>query len=299
MESSLEVVFIRHAESEDNIKVKALCGALCRIKELKLPTLVQINQVLKLLEYDLDSQVSPLGKRQLIDMAMMLQARGFWKDGFDCIVYSPLVRAKESSLALLPAPVHSTSECLDILKEISPFEQFSKHHVNKKLLQFEEWLHEKSKTAKRILVIGHCQYFNNLLGMKILMRNCDVWRSSVTFTSQEDGTAPVTGGRLQCTWAAPVLLHRSALSPPHPIGRVFKGVWGFEGSGWGPEEGEEGDWDDGAEDEGSDSRPTGLNRPAVEIDEVVNDLDENEPMCRICQVSAGWCDGADILQIGE
>lgn len=285
MQSPLEVVFIRHAESEDNIKVKALCGALCRIKELKLPTLMQFQQVLKLLDYDLDSGVSPLGKRQLIDMAMMLEARGFWADEFDSVVYSPLVRAKETSLALLPAPIHSISECLDILEEISPLEQFSKHHVNKKLLNFELWLQDKSKTAKRILVIGHCQYFNNLLGMKTLMRNCDVWRSSVTFLSHENGMVPVSDGRLQCTWAVPVLLHRSALSPPHPIGRVFKGVWGFAGSGWGPEEGEEADWEDGAEEEESDTRPTSLNRPAAEDDEVINDLDENEPMCRICQVS--------------
>lgn len=282
MVKALEVLFVRHAESEDNIKVKAFCGALRRIKALQLPSWNQLQQSLKLLDHELDSQLSSLGKRQLIDMSMMLQARGFWQEDFDSIVYSPLIRAIETSKALMPPLIDNKAQCLDILREIAPLEQFSRLQVNKKLLEFELWLQDQSKTSKRILVIGHCQYFNNLLGMKTLMRNCDVWRSTVVFPSPENGGA-IINGRLECTWSTPELLHRSALSQPHPIGKLMNGIWGF--SGWGPEEGEEDvDLDDLFEEEGQNMAFDRVVHQQAG-DEVVNDLDENEPMCRICQVS--------------
>lgn len=270
---SVQVVFVRHAESEDNVKIKALCEALVSAQSFKLPTWEQICKIVGLLEFELNSKLSQLGGRQAADMRMILQTRRFWEQNFDVVAYSPLIRARETSRTILPEAVFEQAECLDLLREISPFEQLVKSCVAKKIQDFEHWLADTD--VKRILIVGHCQYFNSLLGMKTLMRNCDVWESTVTFPVDMARSSVVRGRPSQCVWASPKLLHRSALSEPHPVGKLFKGAL----KGWGPEENED---SEAAEDDASNI----ANQAVREDDTVVNDLDENsdEPVCRFCQV---------------
>jgi phosphohistidine phosphatase SixA len=281
MAKSIDVTFIRHAESEDNLKVKALCEILVGLRKGKLPTFQQLILVAKLLEYDLDSNLSQHGKRQALDMSMILKTKGFWDLPIDCVVYSPLIRATESCMTIVPVHLRDSCICLEELREITPFEQLVKSKVELKVSVFEKWLLSRAGEVNHVVVVGHCQYFNNLLGMKTLMRNCDVWRSSVTFPSADAGVEVC--GRVGA-WAVPQLLHRSALSQPHPIGKVFQGIPALEGwSGWGPEDAEQsaqgslGEADDGADMDAQ-------SQAARDNDEVEDDL-TNEPVCRICQVT--------------
>jgi hypothetical protein len=170
---------------------------------------------------------------------------------------------------------------LEDLREITPFEQLSKSKVALKVAKFESWLRQRyaDPSVSHIVVVGHCQYFNNLLGMKTLMRNCDVWRSGVTFADDNNSAGSICRG----VWTAPTLLFRSGLSEPHPIGKVFKSLPWLQGmGGWHAEE---------EDDEGEEATGTGTNRANSSAtstgprggDEVEDDLTD-EPVCRICQV---------------
>lgn len=70
---SVEVLFFRHAETEQNIRVQHFCQAIQRLKNLKLPSWKQITRSLQLLELDLDAEISSLGHRQLVDMEATLK----------------------------------------------------------------------------------------------------------------------------------------------------------------------------------------------------------------------------------
>lgn len=278
---NMEVFFLRHAESEENVKLKALCDVVVSFQSCKLPSWNQVCKTISMFEYELNSMVSGLGKNQLKDMKMILEARGFWKQEFDFIMYSPMVRAAETCHSILPERLIQKSSCLDILREISPIEQLIKSCVTKKIQDFEGWLASTPMSTKRILVVGHCQYFNSLLGMKTLMRNCDVWRSTVTLPRMISSSPPSQSRPSQCVWTVPVLVHRTALSEAHPIGKLLRGSWKNFG-GWEAEGAEE----DNNTEQDRDVARSGDGVDMDRVDEVVNDLDDNnnEPVCRICQV---------------
>lgn len=280
----VEVFIIRHAESEENVKIRALCEAIVQLQSFKLPSWDQVSKIASLLECELDSKLSDYGKRQAKDMQMILKSCGFWQQEFDLVGYSPMIRAVETCSTIVPETVFERSERLEILREISPVEQLIKSRVAKKIQDFESWLRSTPASVKKIVLIGHCQYFNSLLGMKTLMRNCDVWQSTVSFPiSGSDRTQPYAV-LPKCAWATPVLLHRSGLSEPHPIGKLFDSGWKGWG-GWGPEEPSETDATGGGNDDDIHTRVRNL-KEEQDDDDIVNDLDDNsdEPICRICQV---------------
>lgn len=69
----LDVYFVRHAESKENIKVQNFCMAVQRLKKCKLPTYKQLVKSIKLLNMEVDAEISTLGRRQLVDMCAILQ----------------------------------------------------------------------------------------------------------------------------------------------------------------------------------------------------------------------------------
>lgn len=247
--SAIEVTFIRHAESEENVKIASFCDGVSRLKSFRLPTLQQMYHSIKILEFDLNSHVSTNGKRQIVDMKMMLNDKKFWGEDIEIIAYSPLARAKETCLSLVPDRYHKVCISTEILREVSPIEHLLPHRLEKRVVEFENWL--KTEGHSKVVIVGHSQYFNNLLGMKTLMRNCDVWRATATF--------PTVG---RCKWSEPVLLFRSVLSTQHAFDRLYNVTERRQGD-------------------------RVINNDSTHGDnDVTNDLDDNneEPMCRICQV---------------
>jgi phosphohistidine phosphatase SixA len=250
------VVFIRHAQSEENVKFAALMEGVQRIGRFKLPRLSSVSAGFKLLRTDLNSSLSPLGKRQVLDQALNLREARFLDD-FDpqLILVSPLDRAKDTLLGLLQSSDRfKTTEMvvLECLREATPLEHLVSSSLERRISEFQAFL--LSSTATRILVCGHSQYFKRLLKMSAMMRNVDVWSATLDSAADSAGRAPVL-------WSNLKLEHRSALSPPHPMDK-------------GKEEQEEEEYE-------------GRRQHTVSNNNVVDDLHDHsdEPVCRICQAS--------------
>ena len=80
MNRSKDVYFIRHAESKENANVQNFCKAVQQITNLKLPTYNQVFNSSKLLHMETDAKLSSLGRRQLLDMSVILREKNvcYW-----------------------------------------------------------------------------------------------------------------------------------------------------------------------------------------------------------------------------
>lgn len=97
------ITLIRHAQSEENVKVIQLCDGLTRIGKFQPPTCAQVSSALSLLSFTIDSEVSNLGTKQITDMNSILKDSKFWeKNVFDLILCSPLIRARFTCEGVLP-----------------------------------------------------------------------------------------------------------------------------------------------------------------------------------------------------
>ena len=244
------IVFIRHAQSEENVKANRFFEGLSRVRNFQAPSMQQISGTLSLASLTIDAALSQLGKRQILDMHMLLKDKEFWtQQNFDLIVCSPLTRAKETCEGLLPRERDGVNTMIiEDLQEATPYEHVFSATLLKRIDRFKHWL--ANREEKRILVVGHSQYFKKLLGLSSLMRNCDVWQCDFDF-DKGNGTTD----KLTFEWTNLNLLHRTELSDAHPYDQMVN-------SG-------------------------NLNQDIMktkDMDEVHNDLDDDEPTCRICQV---------------
>lgn len=259
---SINVILIRHAESEDNVKVQHLNEGIQRVKQLRLPSLRQIVQAARLLEFDTDGPLSSLGKRQIAEMAMTLKEVSFWDNlEFDICAYSPLKRVKETYHGLVPPTLKSKCVELDCLREVEPYEHIIPYKLKSRLKQLEDWLIQSNKST--VVLVGHSRYFCKLMNAKSLMWNCDVWQASFRY-DQNNST--------DREWRDATLLFRSTLAVSHPVDSLFS--WSSSSAST-------------TEERGSRSQHGGNNRnnSSANGNEVVDDFNEvEENTCRICQV---------------
>ncbi len=230
--------------------------------QFKLPTYEQLIETVKLFELDLNAKLSNLGRRQLLDLKMILNQEKFWDEAqYDLCVFSPLVRTKETCFAVVPDHLHAKCIPLKELEEVAPIEQLFRFYLKARIQQFEQWLFDAP--VKQLLLVGHCQYLSKMLKLKNYMRNCDVCRSTATFSVDP------RSGAVTCAWSEPVLLHRTDLSIPHPI----EGIFSRKSTGSTASEGEGvlSDKPSAKEGEDGDNGDVDNNKP-------------EEPCCRICQV---------------
>ena len=250
------LVLIRHAQSTENVKVIRFFEGLTRLRNYQLPTCEQVMGTFSLLSLTIDSAVSQQGKRQILDMHMILRDDKFWdRQKFDLIVCSPLIRARETCRGILPIPSDKNAiefMILDDLEEATPYEHVFGSSLLMRIKRFTMWL--DSREEKNILIVGHSQYFKKMLSSKALMRNCDVWQCD--FTSDvgvsTDSPTPITAFQ----WLNINLLHRTELSDIHPYDKMMN--------------------------------TTGKGNTAAADDksgeDIYNDLHPDEASCRICQV---------------
>ena len=107
--STIEVCLIRHAQSDENVKIYGfleMINSLLHFKWPEVPIFETLCNSLSLLVAEDDSPLSPLGKRQTNDMQMILRSSGFWTSPRlpDIIAYSPLSRARDTLRRCLPTP---------------------------------------------------------------------------------------------------------------------------------------------------------------------------------------------------
>ena len=245
------IVFIRHAQSEENVKAIRFFEGMSRLRNFQAPSMQQISGTLSLASLTIDAALSQLGKRQILDMHMILKGKGFWtQQNFDLIVCSPLIRAKETCEGLLPLERDGVNTMIiEDLQEATPYEHVFSATLLKRIIRFKHWL--ANREEKRILVVGHSQYFKKLLGQSSLMRNCDVWQCDFDF-DKGNGTTD----KLTFEWTNLNLLHRTELSDAHPYDQMVNS--------------------------GNVSQDITKTK---DMDDVHNDLNDDEPTCRICQVS--------------
>jgi broad specificity phosphatase PhoE len=243
------VVLIRHSQSNENVKVVRMFEGLNRLRNLKPPTLQQIGSTLSIASLTVDSLVSPLGRRQILDMHMILRDQKFWeRQKFDLILCSPLIRAQETCEGLLPEKREGIVVMTRAdLEEATPFEHVFSGGLVTRIEHFKRWL--ATRKEEKILIIGHSQYFKRMLGQTSLMRNCDVWQCNFATDSGIDGTA-----KMAFEWTDLTLLHRTELSEIHPY--------------------------DGAKLKNS-KKGKSVETMGEDVDD---DLNGDDPTCRICQV---------------
>ncbi len=266
------LILMRHAQSQENVKVYGICEAAIEVRGGNLSSLGAVfSGIGSMMSSTLDSALSELGNRQVLDMKMILRSNRFWeKVSPDLVLHSPLQRARDTLYGTLPPPLGRVG--MEIreqaeLREATPYEHVVSTTLYDRIYAFQDLLmSEEYADKKTIVVCGHGQYFKKMLDMKILIRNNDVWEVEFGFSKEE---------KKHCVWGPPQLLHRTELSQEHPWNRLTGNTT--------PEE-----------DEGN-TRPA-LSASASANDgeeEVVNDLrtdgepaqDPSSRVCRICTLS--------------
>ena len=160
------IIFIRHAQSEENVNVQSLFDCIKRVRSCRLPLWSDIKRVLKLLRFENDADVSTLGQRQIVDMGMILRDENFWESFKpDGILHSPLKRAKMTCSGLIKVAQESNvlvdgREICSIpviefpaLVEASPLEHVFRRSLDRRIEEFENWILESP--WENIIIVGH------------------------------------------------------------------------------------------------------------------------------------------------
>ena len=171
------LILIRHAQSEENVKVIDLIEGLQRLRHFQSPGWQCLRSTCSLLQLTIDSLLSPLGEQQIADMHRILKENNFWQHlKPDLIVCSPLIRAMETCEGMLPVDRTGLADVtiLPDLEEATPYEHVFSHTLLQRIERFKHWL--ALRDEQTIVVVGHSQYFKKMLDRASLMRNCDVWQ---------------------------------------------------------------------------------------------------------------------------
>jgi hypothetical protein len=117
-------------------------------------------------------------------MGEMLITENFLeKQQVQLIVYSPLIRARDTCQSMLLSTKAGDGdkpwrvEELECLREATPYEQVvtMQQSLRARILEFQRWL--ACQKEERIAVVGHSQYFRLMLGMSEKFQNCDIWEA--------------------------------------------------------------------------------------------------------------------------
>ena len=209
------IYLIRHAESEENVKMHGLQEVGVSLYNRRLPSSNDVNNSMSFIYSgatgDTDSDLSPQGKEQIKELNQILDEdsqknlRSLIND-VDMIGHSPLIRARETCYGAFGLEKDDGPENvveLACLEEATPWEtvvQGRKNTVYKRIDELKDWI-EKQTEASTICLVGHSEYFMIMLGISRAEKfwNCDVW--CVQYQS---------GGR----WSGLELKHRLSSSKP-------------------------------------------------------------------------------------
>lgn len=212
---SKTIYLIRHAESEENVKMHGLQEVGTSIMQRRLPTSEDMGKGMSFIYSgatgDTDSDLSPQGKEQIRELNRMMDVdsqKNMYSviNDVEMIGHSPLIRARETCYGAFGLDRNELPENvfeLPCLEEVTPWEtvvQGRKNTVQKRLEELHDWI-DKQTDASTIALVGHSEYFMIMLGISRAEKfwNCDVWK--VQYQS---------GGR----WKGLELKHRITSSKP-------------------------------------------------------------------------------------
>jgi broad specificity phosphatase PhoE len=213
----------------------------------------------------------------------------------DLVLCSPFYRARITCEKICPHILESSAEALhsdngsdsvktgsegesmqrveyvDCLAENSTLDEVFTQSSDEKLRRFEYLLGKLLVESKdhskyrRVIVVGHCQFFRRLLAQSYYMRNCDVVSAQLSIEAT-DGPRPYV-----CSWRDVKLEHRCFLAAPHPFSDSHPG---------------EGRNDDNARAAYDGSRTGGIDGDIAYVDTDAAAADENQISCRFCLMTA-------------
>ena len=188
---------MRHAQSEENVKIHDLLESVHRIASFSFPNLRQIRSAFSLLQFDLDSPLTSVGLAQIQEAsAFLIDSQIISRYRIRNVFHSPLRRSRETCLRAIPTALSGELECL---REANPLEHIFHFSFVARIRTFERWL--CSCPYDCVLVVGHSQYFKKMLKMRKLMQNCDIWETTISYDTKDES--------IHCLWSEPELLFRT------------------------------------------------------------------------------------------
>lgn len=186
------IYLIRHAESEENRRIGSLKNSLRTLSQFRLPSREDVKAAGELLNIpaQIDSNVSEIGMAQIRDMKEKLEVENFLEtSGVKLVVHSPLIRARETSEGMLglvatKTKVESISRVVELaeIAEMTPKEWIPMYRgqFKARVEYFEKWLADQPEDT--IIVVGHSEYFKDMLNLDFKFGNCDVWKLNFDYS---------------------------------------------------------------------------------------------------------------------
>lgn len=180
-----KVYLIRHAESEENVRIASLSRVTGSLGKFSLPSSKDIFSASALINVpaQVDSNVSEVGEQQIRHVANKLREEDFLvKNNVTLVAHSPLKRAKQTAEGMLgcaapdlKVPTVMHVEETPLLTEKTPAEwlPYNSGSLATRIGDFEAWLAEQPHEA--IAIVGHSQFFKAMLGLSFKFGNCEVW----------------------------------------------------------------------------------------------------------------------------
>ena len=200
--------------SLENVKVIDALDMVNRWKNFTCCTGNQFCNTLSLLGLTIDSKVSEHGHQQIQSMHNIMKEKEFWSNTtIDSVLCSPLERARDTCYGILPRERKQKVRVIPELEEATPYEHVFSKTLLERIERFKLWLADCEENT--ILIVGHSQYFKKMLGMKTLMRNCDVWEVKATIHNKVLSRDGVDVLNPIFEWGEMKLLHRTPLADAH------------------------------------------------------------------------------------
>jgi len=170
---------IRHAETEENVRIQGLRDVGSSLIRFQLPKRSDIELGAEGLGGfacgHIDSELSKKGKAQVQKLKELLDKENFLAN-ITMIAHSPLVRAVYTCNGILGSDSKIKRVKMDCLSELTPAEFVFQLNFpgRRRIRDLGELLDDQEDET--IALVGHSQYFKKLLCMKEKFRNCDVWK---------------------------------------------------------------------------------------------------------------------------
>lgn len=177
---SKRVYLVRHAESDENVKLGRLRKWFRAVTRLEKPAMDDLLVGASLLSDAswVDSQLSDGGRLQVAALCAQLREMDLLaQQGVELVMHSPLIRAKLTCTGVLasdpdneyPLLEHAVVREKTVLEWVPGFTS----QLDDRIAEFGKVLAAREETC--ILVVGHSQFFRRMLGHQDKMKNCDVW----------------------------------------------------------------------------------------------------------------------------
>lgn len=154
------IYLVRHAESEENVRVRAFDRAYSRLVGCQRPDITDVWSGLGLLSFDLDAPLSSEGERQLVDVKQQFQRSNFvHRSGVQLVANSTrqrAIRTREALFGSSSLPVHE----LEDMVERTPLELLTESSFAERVDRVRQWIADQPETC--MALVGHGEFFRRL-----------------------------------------------------------------------------------------------------------------------------------------